>query len=455
MKEQRENSIFQIDLTQGNIVSGLLWFSIPLMIGNILQQLYNIVDTLVVGKYLGKEALASVGSAYTIMVFLTSVILGLCMGSGAFLSIQYGKQDKKTFGYGKFISFFMIGMIAVLINVLVYIFIDPILVILQIPEDVLPEMYSYIRIIYSGIIATFLYNYFASCLRAIGNSVIPLIFLAVSAVLNVILDLLFTIVFHWGIQGVAMATVFSQYVSGIGICIYTWSKEKILRFQKEDMHFQKGLIKDIFRLAGLTSLQQSIMNFGILMVQGKVNSFGTEVMAAFAAAVKVDTFAYSPVQDFGNAFSTFVAQNHGKNNLDRIKEGIRKSYKAVLSFCIPVSIIIFIFAGNLMKIFSDDKEVISIGISYLRIEGVFYFLIGFLFLYYGYFRAIEKPMISVILTIASLGTRVALAYSLSEIDWIGYHGIWISIPIGWAFADLLGAYFLNNYNKLSGKEIND
>ena len=436
----------QIDMTKGNIASGIFRFSIPLMLGNVLQQFYNIADTLVVGRFIGKQALAAVGSAYSLMIFLTSVILGFSMGSGAFLSIQYGRRDEEALCTGNFMSFVMIGGAAVFINGMVYLFMDPILCILQIPPEVMPAMRSYLVIIYGGILATFLYNYAASSLRAIGNSVIPLYFLAASAILNVILDIMFVAGFHWGIVGAAAATVLSQYVSGIGITIYTWKRLPILRFQKPYMRFRKHLMKPIGSLALLTSVQQSIMNFGILMVQGRVNSFGTEVMAAFAAAVKVDTFAYSPVQDFGNAFSTFVAQNYGAKNRERIRKGGKLAVLTVLGFCVIVSGIVVGCSEFFIGIFTADPEIIRIGVSYLRTEGVFYCLIGFLFLFYGYFRAIEKPTISIVLTIASLGTRVILAYTLSALPTVGYYGIWVSIPIGWALADLLGIVFLSYSN---------
>lgn len=445
-REQKKGH--EIDLTKGNIVAGLVRFSVPLMIGNLLQQFYNIADTLIVGRFIGKEALAAVGSAYTIMVFLTSVILGLCMGSSAFLSIQQGRQDRETFSEGNFMAFFLIGGFSVALNVIVYLGMDGILRLMQIPEDVYALMRSYVVIIFGGILATFVYNYFANSLRAVGNSLVPLLFLGGSALLNVVLDILFVAALSLGIQGAAAATVLSQYVSGIGIWIYAWRKTPALRFVRDRMHFKRDILKKILSLSILTSLQQSIMNFGILMVQGLVNSFGTAVMAAFAAAVKVDTFAYSPVQDFGNAFSTFVAQNHGAKEEERIRSGGRKAALAVLIFCVIISVGVVLFAKPLMSVFTDDSEIIKIGISYLRTEGIFYCLIGFLFLLYGYFRAVEHPVISVVLTVISLGTRVALAYALSAVSAIGYTGIWASIPIGWALADLAGLCFLRKaYNE--------
>lgn len=433
----------QRNLTKGPITVNLLLFALPLMFGNLLQQLYNVIDTWVVGRYLGADALAAVGSSYTLMTFLTSILLGLCMGSGAAISILYGSGEKKKMRQSIFMAFCLIGAIALVINLLVYIGMDGILWILRVPMSIRDLMKDYLWVIFFGIIATFLYNYFANLLRAIGNSMVPLLFLAVSSVLNIVLDLLFVVKFHWGVQGAAVATVISQYVSGIGICIYAYLKVKDIRIAKEDMHWSMENLSMILNLSVMTSLQQSIMNFGILMVQGLVNSFGTVIMAAFAAAVKIDSFAYMPVQDFGNAFSTYVAQNYGANEKKRIQDGIKSAVLMSMAFCVVVSFLVCIFAKPLMGIFIDKGEgaIIAAGVHYLHIEGACYVGIGMLFLLYGYYRAINQPVMSVILTIASLGTRVLLAYILSAIPVIGVTGIWMSVPIGWFLADLIGIFY--------------
>lgn len=255
MEAEREQKKCGVDFTEGTIVAGLVRFSVPLMIGNLLQQFYNIADTLIVGRYIGKEALAAVGSAYTIMVFLASVILGLCMGSSAFLSIQYGKKDREAFGCGNFMAFFLSGGFAVLLSAAAYMGMDAIFVMLQIPSEVYGMMRSYVTVIYGGILATFFYNYFANSLRAVGNSLIPLLFLGVSAVLNVVLDVLFVAVFDFGISGAAAATVIAQYVSGIGIWMYAWKKVPLLRFGRGQRHFRKDILKSILSLSLLTSMQ--------------------------------------------------------------------------------------------------------------------------------------------------------------------------------------------------------
>ena len=238
--------------------------------------------------------------AFTSGPITGSILLGLCMGSGAAISMQYGNGEYDKMRQSVFQSFVLIAGMALVLNLLVYLGLDGILWVLRVPEELKLLMKDYLVIIFLGITATFLYNYFANLLRAIGNSVVPLVFLAVSALLNVALDLLCVIVFGWGVKGAAGATVFSQFVSGIGIGIYTLKKFPELCPKREDCRWDKQNLASILNLSVMTSVQQSIMNFGILMVQGLVNSFGTVIMAAFAAAVKIDSFAYMPVQDFGN-----------------------------------------------------------------------------------------------------------------------------------------------------------
>ena len=428
------------DLTIGNITRKILLFALPLMFGNVLQQFYNLVDTLIVGRFLGADALAAVGASYTLMTFLTSILLGLCIGSSAYFAIQFGRDDADRLKTGIFLSFLLIGLTAVLLNIFVFAGVDWIIKVLQVPEKIWPSMREYLVYVFGGIFAVFLYNYFANLLRAIGNSLVPLLFLGVSVVLNVVLDTLFVVVFHWGIMGAAVATVISQYISGIGLFIYCFVKCRELRPTKAHMRWDGQILHSIFQLSFLTCLQQSVMNFGILMAQGLVNSFGETVMAAFAVAVKIDTIAYMPVQDFGNAFSTFVAQNYGAGKRERIWQGIKKSVQGVIAFCVVISSFVCVFARDLMKLFVDKNSgaVIDVGVSYLRIEAVFYLGIGILFLLYGYYRAIEKPGMSLVLTICSLGTRVLLAYTLSAVPSIGVTGIWASIPIGWLLADAVG-----------------
>ena len=402
MKKEKSDKM-QRSLTSGPITKGILLFALPLMLGNLLQQMYNIADTWVVGRFLGPDALAAVGSSYTLMTFLPSILLWLCMGSGAAISIQYGSGEHQKMRQSVFLSFTLIAGISLVLNVLVYLGLDGILWVLRVPGELRPLMKEYLVIIFLGITATFLYNYFANLLRAVGNSVVPLLFLAVSAVLNVLLDLVCVLVLHWGVRGAAAATTFSQFVSGIGIALYTLKKFPQLRPEKSDCRWDKANLDTILNLSVMTSVQQSIMNFG-----------------------------------------TYVAQNYGAGQTDRIRKGIRSAGLCSVVFCVCISVLVCIFAAPLMGIFIDPGEsaIIAAGVHYLRIEGACYIGIGILFLLYGYYRAVNQPQMSVVLTIASLGTRVALAYLLSATP-LGVTGIWLSVPIGWALADAIGiGYYL-------------
>lgn len=432
------------DLTQGGITRTLLAFTLPMIAGAMLQQCYNIADTLIVGRFVGPEALAAVGSAYTLMVFITSILLGLSMGSGTVVSLKYGAGDADGVRRSIGAAFVIVGAATAMLTALSFLLIDEILILLQVPHDVYAPMRTYLWVIFVGIVFTFLYNFYASLLRAVGDSVTPLWFLAVSAVLNIALDLVFILVFNWGVAGAAWATVASQAVSGVGIMVYTLKSVPVLRLRMADLHPDGKTMKEITSFSTLTSVQQSVMNFGILMVQGLVNSFGMHTMAAFAAAVKIDSFAYMPVQEFGNAFSTFIAQNFGAGKRMRIRQGIKSAVAVSAVFSVAVSAIVFALAEPLMGIFVDagETEIISIGVDYLRIEGAFYAGIGLLFLLYGYYRAVRMPAMSVVLTVLSLGLRVLLAYVLSAISSIGVNGIWWAVPIGWFVADVVGvAYY--------------
>ncbi len=428
------------DLTAGPIVSTMLRFAMPMILGNLLQQFYNVADTFIVGRFLGADALAAVGSSYALMTFLTSILLGMCMGSGALFSIRFGHRDWDGLRRQIALSFVLIAGFTLLLNLLVFALIDPMMNLLSVPKEVYPPMRRYLWIVFFGIGGTFLYNYCASLLRAVGNSSAPLFFLGIAAGLNIVLDIVLVVGIPFGVGGAAFATSFSQWVSGVGLFWYTVRKMPQLCPRAGDLRFEKDRVLEISRFSLLTCVQQSVMNFGILMVQGLVNSFGAAVMAAFAAGVKIDSFAYMPVQDFGNAFSTFIAQNYGAGKVDRIQKGLKSALLCTVTFSLLVSALVFIFAKPLLLLFIQptETEILAIGVEYLRIEGAFYWGIGGLFLLYGLYRAIERPGVSLILTVISLGTRVALAYILSAIPAVGVVGIWWSVPIGWMLADLVG-----------------
>ena len=433
-----------LDLTDGSISRKLILFSLPMIAGNLLQQFYNLADTLIVGRFIGADALASVGSSYTLMTFLTSLIIGLCMGSSTFFSEDFGSSNKEKLNSDIFLSFHFILIVTVIITALIYPFSNQILHLLKIPDQLYDMTFSYVRIVFAGMFFIFLYNFFSFLLRSLGNSSTPLFVLAFSSILNIILDIYFITSLSLGIAGAALATVISQAISGIGITIYACRKLHLISILHS--HVSKDRLKQIMIHDISTGMQQSVMNFGILMIQGLVNSFGTVIMASFAAAVKIDTIAYMPAQEFGNAYSIFISQNFGAKKQERIRKGTHTAFFISIIFCLLMSVFIFFSAKNLMQLFIDanNTAVVDNGVTYLRIEGSMYAGIGILFLWYGYFRAIEKPSISLLLTVISLGTRVLLSYLLAPS--FGVTFIWLSIPVGWFLADITGLLLYRHYN---------
>ena len=425
------------DLTKGAIVKSLWLFALPLMFGNVLQQFYNLVDTWVVGRYLGKRALAAVGASYTLMTFLTSVVIGLCLGAGAFFAMAYGRREKETFRNGIFMSFTAIGGLSIVLTILLYGFVRPLTYLLQVPAETVEDMVTYLIYVFAGFFATFLYNYFASVLRSIGNSVLPLVFLGISVALNIGLDLLFVVTFSFGIAGAAVATVISQYTAGIGLMLYFLFRYSDLCPAKKDFTWEKKNFRQILSLSGFTCLQQSVMNFGILMIQGLVNSFGTTIMAAFSVAVKIDTIAYMPVQDFGNAFSVFAAQNFGAGKYDRMKKSVRIGLCMGLCTALTLTLIFYNFGTPLFRLFTSDENVVSIGMQMLHHVAPAYCLFVFIELLSGALRGTGDVVIPMLIT--------CFGVCLLRIAWLffivplapGLNTIVLSYPVTWAITAVM------------------
>ncbi len=426
------------DMTSGSPMKLMLSFTLPMFVGNLFQQLYNVVDTVIVGKFVGREALAAVGSCFAIMVLINSIILGLAMGASVLFSQLYGAKEYNKLKTAIILaSVFILGVTAVL-SLVAFLGTGTIIRWYQIPTEMVQYSTDYLRCIFAGLLFVSLYNLAANLLRAFGDSKTPLYFLLLACAINIALDLLFVVGFGMEVFGAAIATVIAQAVSGIACICFAVYKIRFLEFKREDAIFDVGLFRSISRYAVLTSLQQSVMNFGIVLVQGLVNTFGAALMAAFAAGVKIDAFAYMPVQDFGNAFSTYTAQNVGARNWKRVRQGLKTAALISGIFSLAVSLIVFLMAEPLIGLFikAGDFEVIAIGVRYLRIEGAFYILIGFLFLFYGFYRGLGYAHVSIVLTVVSLGTRVALAYLLAPT--LGFTMIFWAIPIGWLLADVVG-----------------
>ena len=351
----------QKDLSQGKVFATMSLFALPMLLGNVLQQAYNVVDTWVVGRFVGAGALAGVGSSFTLMTFLTSILLGLCMGSGVVFSTCFGRQDEAALKSSVGNSFVLALAVTAALTAVPLLCVDAIVGWLNTPAEIFQLTRDYLYIVFWGIPAIFLYNFFAAYLKAMGNSLAPLVFLGVSTALNIALDLLFVAVFGWGAAGAAQATVIAQYVAGAAIALYVCKKSGVVRDALRHLRPSRAGLRQIAGCSVFTCLQQSVMNLGILMVQGLVNSFGTTVMAAFAAAVKIDSFAYMPAQEYANAFSTFLAQNAGAGRADRVKQGVRCAFITSLSYCAAASLALWILAEPLMQILSRPRKRRSFG----------------------------------------------------------------------------------------------
>ncbi len=424
-----------IDMTTGHAAKKILLFSLPIFLGNVFQQIYGLSDAFVVGRFLGTASMASIGASAAFITFINSILIGLCMGSGVLFSSLYGARSSDELSSAISTSAIFILAMTCLISMLSIICLSPLLSAFQVPPEAVPLARDYLLIILAGLPFMALYNIGAAVLRAVGDSKTPLIFLIISSVVNVAFDFILVLWVPMGVRGPALSTFAAQLFSGLPLCVYAIRK---LNFIKLRFRFERAIFRRVAQYSVLTSLQQSIMNFGILLVQGLVNSFGVVAMAAFSAGVRIDAFSYMPAQDFGNAFATYTAQNKGAGKEERIRQGFRSAIVITTVFCAAVTVLVWAFAPQLIAIFlPGDAQAIAAGARYLRIEGAFYVLIGYLFLFYALYRGMGYFQTSIMLTVISLGTRVALSYLLVGLGG-GLESIWWSIPIGWAAADLTG-----------------
>ena len=413
---------------------------LPSVIAFAFSGVYSIVDGMFVGQGVGDAGLAAINVAWPVTALVQALGTGLGMAAAVVLSVCIGRRDAAEEHRALGSTAVLLLLAGVLSTALLALLYRPLLPLLGAEGSVLAYADSYTRVIVLGSLFQVLGTGLVPLLRTYDGADAAMCSMTAGFLTNVVLDALFISVFRWGTAGAAAATVIAQGVSAAGIALYGWRRVPLLRLERRHCKVSRGELGRIMNYSLLTCVQQSVMNFGILMVQGLVNSFGVNVMAAFAAAVKIDAFAYLPVQDLGNAFSTFVAQNTGAQKAERIRKGIRSALWVSVGFCLVSSLLVCLFAAPLMGLFVEpgETEIIAVGVEYLRIEGMCYCGIGILFLLYGLFRGLGRPGVSVVLTVVSLGTRVALAYLLAPIPAVGLKGIWWAVPIGWVLADLAG-----------------
>ncbi|NSW90695.1 MAG: MATE family efflux transporter [Firmicutes bacterium] len=421
------------DMTKGSETKHILVFAIPMFIGNIFQQLYNMVDAVVVGRFIGKDALAAVGTSSPVIFLLVALVMGLSIGASVIISQLYGAGDLKKLKRAVSTAYIFLLISGAIITLMGLLSSRGLLILLQTPKEIFNDAAAYLNIFFSGLIFTFVYNAISAILRGLGDSKTPLYFLITSSLLNVGLDVLFVAVFGMGVAGAAWATVISQGVSAILCLIYVYARVELLRILPKDMVFDKDLFIKSVKLGIPGSIQQTVVSVSMMALQGLVNSYGSVTMAAYTAASRIDSIAMMPIMNLGLASTTFTAQNIGAGELKRVRRGYRRSLAMVTICCIITSAIILSFGPNLMSIFIDSKEVevITQGNDYITVVSFFYILMGVMFVTNGVLRGSGDMIVSMASTLTSLGIRIIAAYILSSVETIGYKGIWWSIPIGW------------------------
>lgn len=429
-------------LQSGTPLGRLVKLAWPMILANLLQQLYSLCDALIVSRYVGLQGLAAVGASASLLVLLTALFIGLGLGLNVALSARLGARDQKGYRLDLQHGFWLLLLLGALIELFSFVAEPLLLALLRLDPLILSATQTYLRILFSSLIFVALFNYLTAVLRAQGNTRTPLMALLGAALINLVLDFLFVAKWQAGVAGAAYATWIAQLFSLFFLALKTAQQLPEIRSAWHwPRPFRWDLLKRLASLSSLAALQQGVMNLGILMIQGLVNSYGYSVAAVFTAGVRIDAFAYMPVQDFGNAFATLVAYHRGQGETAVLKRTMRVAFGLSSVFALFLSLVVVSLAPWLLKTFfaSLSPESLAIGVGYLRIEASFYIGIAWLFLWYGYYRAMDQVGWSLILTVLSLGLRVAIAYLASPV-W-GLKAIWWAIPIGWFVADTV-AFFV-------------
>jgi putative MATE family efflux protein len=421
------------DMTKGNIPKQLVNFSIPLILGNLLQLTYNAVDSIVVGRFAGTDALAAVGTANPVMNIVILGITGICIGASVLMSEFFGakkyeelkKEISTTLIFGCFFS--------LLIVILGLIFSKAILKLLGVPEEILEPSTAYLRIIFVAMPFTYLYNAVAAAMRSVGDSKTPIRFLAIASILNGVLDFVFVGGFKMGVVGAALATDIAEACSAIFCIIYIYKKVPLLRLSKEDIKLDKNLLKKTLDHGSITALQQSAQPIGKLLIQGVINPLGVDAIAAFNAVSRVDDFAFTPEQSISHGMMTFVAQNRGAKNNERVKAGFKIGLCIEFCYWVLICIVILALKEPIMRLFVSAGEtgMISIGVSYLTLMAFFYLLPAFTNGVQGFFRGVGNMKITLVSTIIQISFRVIFVYAL--VPRIGIEGVAYASLIGWIF----------------------
>ncbi len=426
-----------VDMTEGRILLQMVRFGLPVLLGMLFQRIYNFVDVYIVGRYLGDQALAAVSVAGTAMYLLSSVMMGLTTGVSVVISRYYGAREMKNVEAAYVTSIYVTGTSAILITALGILFTVPLLRLLQTSEELLPDASEYLIWIFAGCTGTMLYNWISSVLRSLGNSVVPLVFLIISSILNVILDLAFVVWIPMGVKGAALATVAAQILSGIFCVIYALRILPFLRIKRGKCGCRKDLVKEILVFGVPTGLQMSIISISDMTLQAVINTYETALIVAYGVCLKVEGLGFQMADAIGTSLGTFVGQNVGAKKYDRVKKGVRCAYLMnVVCYGIFCPCIYF-FAEPVMRAFTKNEASIEYGAEYLHIMGLFFLAGGILVVYHNVLRPAGDVAVTILMGVSEVITRISFAFLLS--GWFGYRGLWWVSPITWVCAACVGA----------------
>ncbi len=419
------------DLTTGKITPLLINFTIPLVLGNMFQLAYNTVDSIIVGQFIGTEALAAVGICNPITTMVILFLNGLSMGAGILMGNQFGAKDYDLL-YRQISTTMIAGVIfSISVSLAGVVLTGPILIIMQVDDSIMDLTAGYLRIIFMGLIFTYLYNYLSSTLRALGDSKTPLYFLIISSVLNIFGDLFFIIVLGWGVQGCAISTVCSEALSCILCLIYIQFAVPILKLGRRWMIFDTSLLKQTISYGWTCAMQQALLPIAKLIVQAIINTMGVNAAAAFSIVNRIDDFAFAPEQSIGNAMTSFMAQNDGAGKNDRIKAGFRSGLMLEVIYGLIILVVGFLFARPLVAVFVDDEEVILLGVSFVRVVSLFYVCPSITNSVQAFFKGIGKLTIMLNCSIINSVSWVISTFFFNVILHMGFEAVSISFIVGW------------------------
>ena len=432
------------DMTSGKPIK-LIWnFTIPLLIGNLFQQLYNMADTFIVGRTIGVHALASVGSTGSIIFLILGFANGLTAGLAIPLAQRYGAKNYSGVKRSFYVSILISAVVAILLTILSMIFCRQILEVMQTPAEIIDGAYDYLMVIFAGIFSSMAFNLLSNIFRSIGDAKTPLYFLVIACIMNIILDVVFIAGFGMGVEGAGYATVLSQIFSALACIIYIWKKIPILRLNSEDFVAESSDVREHVRISFPMAFQSSIIAIGAIIIQITLNQLGATAVAAYTAAQKIDQVAILPMMSFGVTMATFVAQNYGAKKYDRIWRGVRDCIKLSLTFAISVGIILNVFSPIFIRAFVGvgHEEVVELGAIYFITNGTMYSLLSLLFIYRYTLQGVGKTFTPTIAGIMELCMRAFAAVVLSNL--YGYTGATMANPLAWlgSLIPLMIAYYL-------------